>query len=135
MSLADGTYLIHSYAEDLMNYYTISGYDGQTIRTVSGGSSETPTEVRIHSPLPTPKKHNPDQTPAQWQVQKHPSSGTYTISAMGTTQGSWTHSQNQTADHIVVFASKPTGWSHHWKLIDVETRTTEPIMGYFIIST
>ncbi|EKM79123.1 hypothetical protein AGABI1DRAFT_113742 [Agaricus bisporus var. burnettii JB137-S8] len=107
MSLADGTYLIHSYAEDLRNYYTLAGYDGQMVGTVSGGSFETPTE---------------------WQVEKHPSSDTYMITAKGS-QGKWTRSQNKTGDHIVIYSSKANGWSHHWKLIDVETRTTEPIMG------
>lgn len=67
----------------------------------------------------------------QWQVEKHPSSDTYTITAKGS-QGKWTRSQNKTGDHIVIYSSKSNGWSHHWKLIDVETRTTEPIMGYLL---
>lgn len=124
MSLSDGTYLIHSCAENQRNFYTLAGYDGQAVGTVSGGSLENPTEVRniyLSVSIFT------DQT--QWQVQKHPSSGTYTITAKGS-QGKWTRSQNRTGDEIVIFSSNPTGWSYHWRLVDIDTRTKEPIMGY-----
>lgn len=45
MSLPDGTYLIHSSAENMRNFYTLAGYEGQAVGTVSGGSFENPTEV------------------------------------------------------------------------------------------
>ncbi|KXN83126.1 hypothetical protein AN958_01797 [Leucoagaricus sp. SymC.cos] len=107
MPIEDGTYLIHSCDENIRNFYPHPGYEGQAIGTLSGGSRETPTE---------------------WRVQRNPTSNTYTITAKGT-RGSWTYSKNNHEEHIVIFSSNPSGWSHHWKFIEIDTRTRDPIVA------
>ncbi|KAL9710910.1 hypothetical protein Ac2012v2_005450 [Leucoagaricus gongylophorus] len=105
MPIEDGTYLIHSSGEDIRNFYPVAEYDGQQIATISGASNQSPTEV-----------------------QRHPDSDTYTITAKET-RGTWTRITNRYGDDIVIHTSNPSGWSHHWKFIEVNTRTNDPLVG------
>lgn len=107
MTVEDGTYLIHSCGENIRNFYPTAEYDGQQIATISGGSRQPPTE---------------------WQVQRHPSSNTYTITAKGS-RGTWARSKDKYGEDTVIFAPNPSGWSHHWKFIEIDTRTKDPIVG------
>jgi len=64
----------------------------------------------------------------QWQVQRHPESDTYTITAKGT-RITWSRITNRYGDDIVIHTSKPSEGSNHWKFIEVNTRTHDPLVG------
>jgi len=127
MPIEDGLYLIHSSGERIRNYYPVVEYDGQQITTISGASTQPPTEVS-HVVFFFCFGSLSDFITLQWQVQRHPESDTYTITAKGT-RITWSRVTNRYGDDIVIHTSKPSEGSNQWKFIEVNTRTNDPLVG------